>query len=84
MKKRRKPSDVAKLNGNLSWFEHIDKDTRKWIFEITSEMAKLPTPAYYSVASYIILELGINITENAVVKVLKREVKQCREKNQAK
>ena len=83
-KKRMKPLEVASLQGNTGWFEKIGDDGKSWVREIVVCLAAVSNPSYYIVAAEIVAELELSVNEISVVRFLKKKVKQCHEKNQAK
>ncbi len=85
-KKRPKPSEIAGTKPrNNSWYYGLDDEDRFWIDCIIEEIIqKKEKPSYYSIAARVIEILNLEAHENTIVRFLKKKVKQCHEKNQAK
>ena len=84
-KKRPKPSEIAVIrHKSSSWFARLSEEDQDWVIELIKEIVKVEKPSYYIIANRMIDILHLNVFDENIVRFLKRKVKQCHEKNQAK
>ncbi len=84
-KKRPTPSEVAKIpSTNIHWFDKLSEGDRAWMNKLVKEITTVQFPAYHSIALSVIEIIHPMAHENTIVRFLKKKVKQCHEKNQAK
>ncbi len=83
-KVRVEPWRVARAGANSNWFSRLDGIDQAWMNKLVEEIATVEDPAYYTIALSVIEIINPGVHEITVVRFLKKKVKQCHEKSQAK
>ena len=79
-KKRPKPSEVAVSSTRCYWYKDVSSEDRKWVEDIIHELSKLRHPGWNAVATAIIEELNLDVSQETLIRYLLRKVAKCRKK----